>query len=126
MKKELTMNKKESFIFNIFGIFIDYLIDTNRFNDLFGPEYNWDNCKDWKNWEVSKIEIQGIPYLILDLKVLSFSYCKYIRQEKRVLKNGLDRNEAIDELMAYSKLLGLEILNQPNYYMTGIPQGIEF
>ncbi|TJX14585.1 hypothetical protein E9840_05820 [Tissierella creatinini] len=126
MKKDLIMNKKERFIYNIYGIFNDYLIDTNRFSAINGPVYNYENFKAWNKWEIAKIEIDGKPYLILDLKVLRFSYCKYIRQEKRILKDGLNSQEAMEEIRAYSKLLGIEILDQLDYYLNGGPQGFEF
>ena len=56
-----------------------------------------------------------------DVSILSFSYSRYIRTEKRILKDGLNSKEVIDEIKAYSAFLGIPILNQLDYYLGGDP-----
>lgn len=68
--------------------------------------------------------IEGNSYLIADVKILSFSFSRYIRQEKRVLKDGLNSAEVIEELKAYSNFLGISLLNQLEYYLGKDPIGI--
>lgn len=106
-------------IHGMYGIFIDYLIDTNRFSAIDEPAYNYENFQIWNKWQVAKVKIEGKPYLIADVSILSFSYSHYIRTEKRILKDGLNSKEVIDEIKAYSAFLGIPILNQLDYYLGG-------
>lgn len=108
-------------IHDMYGIFIDYLIDTNRFSAIDEPAYNYENFQIWNKWQVAKVKIEGKPYLIADVSILSFSYSRYIRTEKRILKDGLNSKEVIDEIKAYSAFLGIPILNQLDYYLGGDP-----
>lgn len=108
-------------IHGMYGIFIDYLIDTNRFSAIDEPAYNYENFQIWNKWQVAKVKIEGKPYLIADVSILSFSYSRYIRTEKRILKDGLNSKEVIDEIKAYSAFLGIPILNQLDYYLGGDP-----
>lgn len=119
MENVKKLEKRHGLIYDMYGIFIDYLIDTNRFKAINGPVYNYENFQTWRKWEVAKIEIEGKPYLIADIKILSFSYCRYIRHKKRILKYGLNSKEVIEELKAYSKFLGIPILDQLEFYLRG-------
>lgn len=121
MKK---VERKTGLIYDMYGIFNDYLIDTNRFSAINGPVYNYKNFQTWNKWQVAKIQIEGKPYLIADISILSFSYSRYIRQEKRVLKGGLNIAEVIEELKTYSNFLGIPLLNQLEYYLGKDPIGI--
>lgn len=109
----------------MYGILNDYLIDTNQYMIMNGSYYNYENFQTWNKWEVAKIDIAGNTFLIVDIDLNRFSYCRYIRHEKRVLKSGLNSKDAIVELQAYSKLLGVDILDQMEYYISGNPRAIE-
>ena|SRR5690554_1813575 len=116
MKLEPIENK--GIIYDLYGIFVDYLIDTNplmAIDDL----YSYENFKSWKKWYVAKIEIEGKNYLIVDIDLKPYSYCNYISLNKRVLTTGLNSKEAVEELKAYSKILGIDVLNQMEYYLKG-------
>lgn len=110
-------NKKEGLIYDIYGILNDYLIDTNQYMAMNGPIYNYENFQNWEKWEAAKIEIGNQDFLILDIDLNKFSYCKYIRHEKTVLKSGLNSKNAIKELKSLSISLGIDILDQMEFYL---------
>ena len=116
MKSEAIENK--SIIYDLYGIFVDYLIDTNRFISL-DDLYTYNNFMSWEKWYVAKVEIEGKNYLIVDIDLKHYSYCKYIKLNKRVLKSGLNSKDAVEELKAYSEILGIDILDQMEYYIKG-------
>lgn len=118
-------NKSLGYVHDMQGIFFDYVIDTNRFNAFDNPAYSYESFKAYKKWEVVKVVIEGTPYLIADIKLLGFSYFRYIPLERRVLKSCLDAYEALDEMKAYSKLLGIKILDPLKYYLRGMASEIE-
>lgn len=108
-------------IYGIIGIYNDYLIDTNLIlsDSLW---YSYETFRDFNKWEVAIIRIEDRDFLILDIDIHRFSYCRYIRHQKRVLKTGLKGEDALDELNAYSKFLNKPVLDQLEYYLRGKPK----
>lgn len=115
MKKSMTT--KEKFLDDFHAIFADYLIDTNRLWVFDSPEFDYENFYNLEKWEIAKIEIKDETYLILDLDWMNFSYAKYVNYNKRSIKKDMDARTAFDDLVSYSKMLGLPILNQLVFYM---------
>lgn len=117
MNKNNNKTKKEGIIYDMYGIFNDYLIDTNQFMEINGPVFNYENFQVWRKWEVAKIEIEGKPFLIVDIDLKPFSYSRCIQHGKIVLKNALNSEEAIAELRTYSRSTGINILDQMDFYL---------
>jgi hypothetical protein len=121
-----SMSTKEKILDDFHAIFADYLIDTNRLWMFDSPEFKTESFYNLKKWEVAKIDINDETYLILDLSWLTFSYAKYVRCNKRIIKRGMDAETAFENLLAYSKMLGIPILNQAGYYMTKVVKGFAY
>lgn len=115
MKKSIST--KEKILDDIHAIFADYLIDTNRIWLFDSPEFDYENFYSLEKWEVAKIEINDETYLILDLDWMNFSYAKYVNYNKRTIKKDMDARTALDDLVSYSKMLGIPILNQFVFYL---------
>lgn len=112
-------------IYDLYGIFIDYLIDTNPFVAMYNS-YSYENFQNSKKWYVAKIEIKDKRYLIVDIDLKRFSYCNYVNLDKKILKSNLNSEDAIEELKSYSKLLGLDVLNQMKFYISGEAVNYQF
>lgn len=106
-------------VYDMYGIFVDYLIDKNLYLLLDNPKYNYENIKNFNKWYVAEIKIDGKAFLIADIDLGKFSYCNYYGCYKRVLKLGMNSFEAIEELKAYSEILGIELLNMMEFYING-------
>lgn len=119
MKNNEIITISKGLIYDMYGIFIDYLIDTNQFKLLFSPENNFENFCNLKTWGVTKILIEGKTFLIADFNFSSFSYCNYSRCDKKILKSGMNSLEAIEELKTFSHMLGIEVLDILEFYLHG-------
>lgn len=119
----MKINKLETIskglVYDMYGIFVDYLIDTNQYMLLDYPKYNYKNFCNLKKWYVAEIIIEGKAFLIADIDIGSFSYCNYYGCNKRVLKFGMNSLEAIEELKAFSDLLRIEVLDMLEFYLHG-------
>ena len=118
-KKEM----KKDLVTDMYSILLTYLRYENPLA-INGPLNSYEDFCNCNKWEVSKIEIEGKPFLILDIDFESFSFCKIIKREKKILKSGLSSSEAIQELKEYSKYLGINILNQYEYFHSGDPRSL--
>ena len=83
------------------------------------PKNNYENFKNFNIWYVAEIKVDGKVYLIADIDLGKFSYCNYYGCNKRVLKFGMNNFEAIEELKAYSEMLGIQVLNMMEFYING-------
>lgn len=106
-------------VYDMYGIFVDYLIDTNQYMLLDCPKYNYENFRNLKKWYVAEILIEGKAFLIADIDLGSFSYCNYYGCDKKVLKYGMNSMEVIEELKAFSDLQRIEVLDMLEFYLHG-------
>lgn len=110
---------------DLYGIFVDYLIDTNQYMAM-DNLYTYENFQNWEKWYIAKIEIKGKLYLIVDIDLNPYSYCNYGNIDKEVLTSSLNSKDAAEKLKAYSELLGIDILDQTKFYLKGENVSYEF
>lgn len=106
----------------MYGIYVDYLIDKNKFSLLFSSEFTYESFCEKVKWQVAKIQLNGKTYLILDYDIINHSFIRYTGSSKIVIKQKIEEDAAFDELKAYSIMLGIPMLDQEYYYMTRIPR----
>lgn len=110
---------------DLYGIFVDYLIDTNQYMAM-DNLYTYENFQNWEKWYIAKIEIKGKLYLIVDIDLNPYSYCNYGNIDKEVLIGSLNSKDAAEKLKAYSESLGIDILDQTRFYLKGETVSYEF
>ena len=119
-KGEEKMNGKiietRDLTYELYGIFADYLIDTNQFLAM-DNIYSYENFLNFDNWYVAKIEVRGKLYLIIDIEIKRYSYCKYGHIDKKVIAKGLNSKDVLEKLKVYSETLGIEMLDQMRFYL---------
>ena len=123
MKVKIIENR--DLINELYLIFADYLIDTNQFLAM-DNIYSYENFLNFDNWYVAKIEVRGKLYLIIDIEIKRYSYCKYGHIDKKVIAKGLNSKDALEKLKAYSETLGIEMLDQMRFYLNRDAVSYEF
>lgn len=117
--------ESKDIIYDLYGIFVDYLIDTNPFMAV-NSFFSFKNFQNWKKWYVAIIQIKNKTFLIVDINLKPYSYCNYVSLDKKILTSNLNSKDAVEKLKAYSKLSGLDVLNQMKFYIKGEAVNYEF
>lgn len=109
----------------LYGIFVDYLIDTNQYMAM-DNIYSYENFLNFDKWYVAKVEIYGKLFLIIDISLKPYSYCNYCKIKKEILISNLNSKDAVDKLRVYSKSLGVGLLDQMRFYLNRDAISYEF
>jgi hypothetical protein len=109
----------------LYGIFVDYLIDTNQFLAM-DNIYSYENFLNFDKWYLAKIEVYDKLYLIVDVSINRYSYCNYCRINKEILISNLNSKDAVEKLKAYSKSSGIGLLDQMRFYLNEDAISYEF
>ncbi|MCW2279472.1 hypothetical protein [Heliophilum fasciatum] len=115
------LKKKYGTVYDLFGIYLDWQIDHNII-DHFGIKdphgiQEFEDFYAQRHWQIARVQIHGVPKLLIDIDLERFSYCSMTGLEKMVLEENRGDRDILKRLMKWSKKTGVAPLEQMKYYL---------
>jgi len=125
MNQEKKLKEMYPTQYDMYGIYVDWLIDNNLIEGLGKDPHNIKTFEDFlgkKDWQVAEIMMNGQNMLSMDIELPKFKLLTRLGIEKKqIIKAGLKGTDTEKALQQCVEAMKLPIFDLIQYYMSHVP-----